>query len=165
MSEHLDNSELKEYFKELKKNHNTTTNGESFDVLIIDDDQWIHRILTHYLKEFGLNVSSSFNAFDGIAKAVQSPPILILLDIIMPEVKGDVLLKMLKKIKVTSNVPVIIMSGNLNKLILGDTYKNGAAGFISKPFSKDLVFEKIRECLTGKSKITEEVEKIIAEEG
>lgn len=163
MSEHLDNSQLKDYFSELKNKNTDIQNGGKFDVLIIDDDQWMHRILTHYLKELGLNVNSSYDAFDGIAKAVQSPPVLIMLDILMPEVRGDVLLKMLKKINVTSKVPILIMSGNLNKFILGETYKNGASAFISKPFSKELVFEKIKECITGKSNNLKEIEEVISE--
>jgi PleD family two-component response regulator len=153
MPQPIDNTQLELFIDELKKSsgkNNPDNNG--LEVLIIDDDRWMHKIIAQFLHEVGLNTKSSFDAYDGIANAVESSPILIFLDILMPEVKGDALLKMLKKIKTTKDIPVIIMSGNLNKEVLANTFRNGASGFISKPFTKELVFTKVKECLKGKSK-------------
>ena len=72
--------------------------AESYPILIIDDDIWIQRIICYYLQNWGFKTYSAYNAFDGLALAIKHRPTLIVLDIIMPEVEGDILLKMLKRI-------------------------------------------------------------------
>lgn len=119
----------------------------TFPVLIIDDDTWIQRIICHYLQSWGFKTISALDAFDGIALAIKHRPIMVMLDIVMPEVNGDILLKMFKKIDLTKDIPILIISSNLNHDVLGNTYKSGAAGFISKPFSQQILFEKVRDCL------------------
>lgn len=113
-------------------------------ILLIDDDKWILKILKKFLERWGFMVTMADNPVDGIVLALENRPLLIFLDILMPDVKGDTLLKMLKKIEFTSNVPVIILSGNLSKDILGSAFKNGANGFISKPFTEELLLEKLK---------------------
>lgn len=126
-------------------------NIQNKTVLVIDDDQWIQRVVSHHLKNWGFNPVSAFDPIEGIAHAIKMMPRFILLDIVMPEAYGDLLLKMLKRIEVTSNIPVIIMSGNLNVTVFGSTYRDGAAGFISKPIKEIVLLRKIREILIPES--------------
>lgn len=126
-----------EYLMKKKKN--------SLPVLIVDDDKWIHRLVGQYLKSWGFSTTYAFDAVQGLAQACNSKPLLILLDIIMPDVKGDIVLKMLKSIETTKEVPIIIMSGNLNKELLGKTFRDGASSYISKPFTMPVLFEKMYE--------------------
>ncbi len=116
-------------------------------ILLIDDDKWIHRVVSHYLSNWGFHPISAFDPVEGVAMAIKERPRLILLDIVMPDIKGDVLLKLLKKIDLTSNIPIIILSGNLNIELLGATYKDGAMGFISKPIKEVILLKKIKEVL------------------
>jgi len=140
----LSNQQVDEAVKTLNPEEHPV---DKFPVLIIDDDSWIHRIIGHYLQSWGFSPISAFDAIEGIALAIKHRPLVIFLDIIMPEVKGDTLLKMLKKIDLTVDIPVLILSGNLNVDILSSTYKKGAAGYIAKPFTQELLFEKLKECL------------------
>ncbi len=116
-------------------------------ILIIDDDNWIHRVIGHYLQSWGFTPISALDAIDGISKAIKIKPILILLDIVLPEIKGDVLLRMLKAIDITSEIPVLILSGNLNVDIVSNTFKSGALGYIAKPFTQETLFNKIKEAI------------------
>lgn len=116
-------------------------------VLIIDDDKWIHRVLKHYFKQMELMSMSAFDCYDGIAMAIHQKPLLIMLDIVMPEVHGDKLLKMLKRVETTRNIPVIVISGHINKEIFSTAYKHGAAGFITKPINQDMLYEKMYQVL------------------
>ncbi len=142
---HLTNPEINKALKSLKGDGYSEDNP--FSILLIDDDKWIHRVVCHYLRGWGFNPISAYDAIDALAMAIMQRPILILLDIIMPDVKGDILLKMLKKIDLTTNIPIIVISGNLNKEILGQTFKEGAVGFISKPIKQETLFNKIKEVL------------------
>jgi FixJ family two-component response regulator len=60
----------------------------------------------------------------------------------MQDVTGDITLKFIRGVESISNTPVVIISGNLNKDLLKSTYKDGATGFISKPFNKEILYQK-----------------------
>ncbi|MBI5323878.1 MAG: response regulator [Ignavibacteriae bacterium] len=119
----------------------------SKDVLIIDDDKWIHRIVSSLLKGWGFNPISAYDPVEGLAAAIQSQPLIIILDILMPMMNGDVLLKVLKKLDNTSQIPTIIMSGAISREIFGVALRDGASAFISKPITQEKLLEKIKESL------------------
>lgn len=117
------------------------------DVLIIDDDKWIHRIVSGCLKGWGFNPISAYDPVEGLAHAIQGQPLIIILDILMPMMNGDVLLKVLKKLNHTNQIPTIIMSGAISREIFGVALRDGASAFISKPISQEKLLEKIKESL------------------
>lgn len=113
-------------------------------VLIIDDDVWMQRILSKTLQSYGFNKTLlASNGFDGVALAVEHHPLLIILDILMPELSGHLTLKMLKNIKSTKDIPVLMVSALSDVENLGLAVKSGTAGFISKPFTRATVYEKL----------------------
>ncbi len=113
-------------------------------VLIIDDDIWMQRILSKTLQSYGFKPAYlASNGFDGIALAVEHEPSLIILDILMPELSGHISLKILKKIKATRDIPVLMVSALSDVENLGLAVKSGTAGFISKPFTKATIYEKL----------------------
>ena len=117
------------------------------EIIIIDDDMWTHRIFSKYLSEWGFNPISANNAFEGLNLSLKHRPQLIFLDLILPEMSGELLLKIFKNLDATSDIPIVIISGNFNKELLGGTYKSGACGFISKPFSQKIIYEAMKKCL------------------
>lgn len=123
---------------------------DSYPVVVIDDDRWIQRIFNQYLKNWGFDYFPASNSFEGLDVSIKSKPLIIFLDIIMPDVTGDITLKFIRGIEELRDTPVVIISGNLNKDVLKTTYKDGATGFISKPFSKELLFQKIKDVLDPK---------------
>lgn len=113
-------------------------------VLIIDDDIWMQRILSKTLQSYGFEKTYlTSNGFDGIALAVEHIPTLIVLDILMPELSGHLTLKILKHIKRTRDIPVLMVSALSDVENLGLAVKSGTAGFISKPFTRATVYEKL----------------------
>jgi CheY-like chemotaxis protein len=61
----------------------------------------------------------------------------------LPEIRGDTMLKLLKKIEITESIPVIIISANIDKDLLRFALANGAVAFISKPFTEEVLQEKV----------------------
>ncbi len=115
-----------------------------YKVLIIDDDVWMQRILSKTLQGYGFKeVYLASNGFDGIAIAVEEIPNLIILDILMPELSGLLTLKVLKTIKTTKEIPVLMVSAMSDTENLGLSIKSGASGFISKPFTRSTIYEKL----------------------
>ncbi len=116
-------------------------------IVIIDDDIWIQRILSKTLQELGFASSVASNGFDGVALAVEQKPVLIILDILMPDLSGHLTLRMLKTIGITKNIPVVMVTAVSDKESLALAVKGGAVGFIRKPFTQNTVLEKVRDIL------------------
>ncbi|KKW40328.1 hypothetical protein A3I46_00245 [Candidatus Kaiserbacteria bacterium RIFCSPLOWO2_02_FULL_54_13] len=85
-------------------------------ILIIEDDRLLHNLLADkmmQLREKGIEVYPTMNAEEGMAKAVEVHPDLILLDIVLPGMTGFEFLERLRKEAGLEKTPVIILS-NLN---------------------------------------------------
>ncbi|MBM2814344.1 MAG: response regulator receiver protein [Ignavibacteria bacterium] len=124
-----------------------------YSVLIIDDDVWMQRILSKTLQSYGFKkVILAANGFDGIGLAVENTPDLIICDILMPELSGHLSLRILKSIKLTKGIPVLMVSALSDIENLTIAVKSGSAGFISKPFTRSTVYEKL-VAVFGKDKL------------
>ncbi len=124
-----------------------------YSVLIVDDDIWMQRILSKTLQSYGFRKTYlASNGFEGIALAVEHAPSLIIMDILMPELSGHLTLKIIKHIKHIKHIPVIMVSALSDTENLGLAVKSGTAGFISKPFTRATVFEKLVSVF-GKEKL------------
>jgi len=92
------------------------------------------------------------NGYEGIGLAVEHLPTLIIVDILMPELTGHMTLKVLKHIKLTKSIPVVVVSALSDVENLGLAVKSGTAGFISKPFTRATVFDKLVD-IFGREKL------------
>lgn len=114
--------------------------------LIIDDDVWMQRIMLKNLKQYGFEeIYTASDGFTGLALAVEHIPSLIVLDIIMLELDGVAVLKLLKAIKTTRDIPVLVGSGVTDMDIIARVVRAGSSHFISKPYSKATLEEKLRD--------------------
>lgn len=124
-----------------------------YSTLVIDDDIWMQRILSKTMQSYGFkNTFLASNGFDGIALAVEHKPTLIIIDLLMPELSGHQILKIIKRIKITQNIPVLVISAMSDVENLGLAVKSGIAGFISKPFTRATIYDKLID-IFGKDKL------------
>lgn len=115
-----------------------------YSALIIDDDIWMQRILSKTLQSYGFRKTYlASNGYEGINLAIEHLPDIIILDILMPELSGHQTLKLLKTIKVTKDIPVLMVSALSDTENLGKAVKIGVNGFISKPFTRTTVYDKL----------------------
>jgi len=127
--------------------YESLANNRVFNVLVIDDDKMIQSVFRKFLESWKFNVYTTVDPFEGIALAIKKNPSFIILDIYLPELNGEKILKLLKKIDITANIPVIIVSGNLSRELLNSTYSEGAAGFLSKPFTREDLANNIQRVI------------------
>ena len=120
---------------------------DDLKIVIIDDDIWMQRILSKTLQNLGFTVYIATNGFEGVSLAVEHRPVLIISDILMPELSGHLTLRMLKTIKATKHIPVVMVTAVSDKENLGLAVKAGAVGFIRKPFTRNTILEKLRDVL------------------
>lgn len=115
-------------------------------ILIVDDESKIRRLLAQNLELEGFDVqtaSDGAQALEVYHKSVEKPD-LILLDLMLPEIDGMTMLKRLRK---SSDVPVIILSAKDERPTVIEGFREGADDFVSKPFYIEELMERIRAVL------------------
>ena len=116
-------------------------------ILIIDDVPSILKILKKQLEHWGYRALTAIDGEAGIAVAVAERPDLILLDILMPKMKGRQVCARLKRHAETATIPVIFLTA----LGLSDHVRAGldlgAEDYVIKPFKPDYLKERIKICL------------------
>jgi PleD family two-component response regulator len=131
--------------KPITPNSTIDYSKEDITILTIDDDKWIQRIYTQYLTQWGFKHLMANDPFVGIEEAITEKPTLIFLDMILPEVNGLTVLQFLKNLKFTKEIPVVVVSGNMNKDLIKATFPYGVKGYVTKPFNQDTLYLKIKE--------------------
>ena len=120
----------KRYTDGMKKNN----------VLIVDDDSSNIIALTNILKPY-YRVRAATNGRDAVKTAEQSLPDLILLDIVMPNMDGYAVIAKLKNSDKTRHIPVIFLTAMTNPENEIRGFKLGAADYIFKPSSPELILK------------------------
>ena len=122
----------------------------NLEVLIVDDNGYMHEILRVVLRAFGItNVTSSFDPVAGLELAQSKHFDLIILDVRMPVVDGGEFLQFLRgnTDKVNSRCPVIIVSAYSEKSKVRELRDLGANSFVRKPFTARDLFQHIQMVL------------------
>lgn len=102
------------------------------DLLIIDDDKGLTRLLGDFLSGQGYSVRTVENGKLGLRAMYERQPEIILLDVTMPEKDGW---ETLKRIREVSNVPVIMLTARGDEADILQGFSLGADDYVTKPFS------------------------------
>jgi len=117
-------------------------------IALVDDDQNILTSVSMAIEAEGFTVQTYKDGEEAINGLTESMPDLIVLDVKMPRMDG---MEVLKKLRETSNVPVIFLTSKDDEIdqVLG--LRMGADDYITKPFSQRLLIERIRTLLRRQS--------------
>ena len=109
-------------------------------ILVVDDEKDIVELLQYNLEKEGYKISAVFSGEQCLENVKTELPDLILLDLMLPEIDGLDVCKILKSNSRTSNIPIIMLTakGEETDIVLG--LELGADDYITKPF-------KVRELL------------------
>lgn len=116
-------------------------------ILVVDDQPENVHLLTDRLRRVGYNVESACNGPNGIEKAVETVPDLILLDVMMPGMSGFEVCKQLSKIESTRDIPVILVTALTSPEDLQQGLQAGAFDYVKKPFNKVELLARINSAL------------------
>ena len=131
---------------ERRRNKRVNARGET-RVLIIDDSPTIVFALKRILQSAGFITFDALDTESGLELARSEVPDLIFLDIIFPGANGFSALRALRKDPLTTDIPVIMISGNEQATELFFGSRIGADDFMKKPFSRYEVFARIERLL------------------
>ena len=120
-------------------------------ILIIEDDEKLRKELEIFLNKNGYEATSLENFENPVKDAIGINSDLILLDINLPNIDGEYILKEIRKV---SNVPIIMITSKDNELDELISLNYGADQYVTKPFNLQILLAKIAGLLR-RSKITD----------
>jgi len=113
-------------------------------ILIIEDEEKIVKIIQAYLEREGYRVLTALNGKEGMEKAINEEPDLIILDLMLPEISGWDICRNLRR---DSSVPIIMLTahGEDTDKIVG--LELGADDYVTKPFNPKELVSRVRAVL------------------
>src|SRR4030042_1765233 len=120
-------------------------------ILVVDDDDRNLRLMTLLLTSFGYDVVTASNGKEALEKVHETPPDVILLDVMMPQIDGFGVAKQLKKEEETKIIP-IVMATALNEVEDREKAREaGADDFLNKPVDKTELRARVQSLIKVKA--------------
>lgn len=125
-------------------------------ILLVDDEKRILEVLEAYLEREGYEIHCADNGIDALKKAKTINPDLIILDLMLPDISGEEVCRLVRK---ESDVPILMLTAKsaeddrINGIVMG------ADDYLTKPFSPREVVVRVQAILRRVKK-TEKVERI-----
>ena len=116
-------------------------------ILIVEDERDIVDLLRYNLKQENFEVDVVRNGADVLPRAVDNPPDLILLDLMLPEVDGLIVCRLLKNDPRTKKIPIVMLTAKVDEQDRVTGLELGADDYITKPFSPREVVLRINAVL------------------
>jgi twitching motility two-component system response regulator PilG len=112
-------------------------------IMVVDDSPTVRKLISGKLEKCGHTVVSAADGMEALTKIKQIVPDLILLDIMMPQMDGYQVCKLIRNNEPTQGVPVIMISGKDGFFDKVRGRMAGTTGFITKPFGPETLMRTI----------------------
>jgi DNA-binding response OmpR family regulator len=112
-------------------------------ILVVDDEDDILQFLELVLREKGYEVVTAAGGQEALTRAQIEKPDLVLLDIMMPQMDGWEVLKLLRVDDETAQIPVAMLSARTEAKDRVQGLQEGAVDYICKPFALQELLDKI----------------------
>ena len=131
-----------------------------YHLLLVEDNADLREYLE---KIFGrhLRISTAVNGKEGLEKAVEELPDVILSDVMMPEMNGLELCEKIKGSPKTAHIPVVLVTARAAALHELEGLESGADDYIVKPFNPRILFSKVQSLLINRQRLREHFQRQI----
>lgn len=125
---------------------------ETGTVLVVDDEPNVRELASSLLEEVGYQVVAAADGFEGLAAVKANPGLfrLALIDMLMPGMTGEELLREMRKLR--ADLPVVVMTGFTNKQLPDDLASQPGTALVVKPFRLERLLQIVRETIVAGSK-------------
>jgi DNA-binding response OmpR family regulator len=121
-------------------------------ILVIEDEQDIQELIEYNLLKQGFKVELSSDGEDGLSKAGEVEPNLIILDIMLPKLDGLSVCKEIRKNPKLDSVPIIMLTAKSEETDIVVGLELGADDYMTKPFSPNELVARVRAHLRRNSR-------------
>lgn len=116
-------------------------------ILVVDDEEDIRFILRTRLEAAGFRVETAADGLEGLNRARQLRPDLILLDLMLPGIDGFSVCAMLKRDQQFNSIPIVILSARSQQKDFDTGIALGADAYLTKPFTGTDLLARVRQLL------------------
>ena len=131
-------------------------------ILVVDDEEHIIELVELYLEKEGYRVTSALDGDAAVEKFLSEKPDLLVLDIMLPGKDG---LEVLREIRKTSQVPVIMLTARESEVDKVVGLELGADDYLTKPFSPRELVARVKAVLRRSKPPAEEAEELLERRG
>jgi len=117
------------------------------DILIIDDDPTMSRILSLLLSKAGYSIRSTTSARNGLNEALRKTPDIILLDYMLPDRSGLELLADFRLSIDLEEVPVIMLTASSDMSVVKNAIVGGVNDYLLKPVEPEILLDRLTSLL------------------
>lgn len=114
-------------------------------ILVVDDDSDLRVFMSQTLDAMGYKAILAGNGNEAVEKAISEKPDLVLLDVELPDIDGPQIARILRADPVTKDIPIIAVSAEFGSWVRQSCLSAGCNDFIAKPFTYEVLEEKLRE--------------------
>ncbi len=118
---------------------------EGKKILVVDDNQEFLDLVRKILGSKGFEVSIAIDGKTAIEQAISDAPELILLDLKLPDIPGEEVLKRVKEID--KDIAIVVITGYGGEQIAVDLMRKGAIDFLSKPIEHNVLLTSVKNAL------------------
>ena len=124
-----------------------STPAHQLRILVVDDDPNVRLLARTALDRDGYVVVEAADGEEGLRRALEKPPDLILLDLNMPKLDGMEVLSRLRARAATARTPVLILTAQGDEISTRAGFEAGATDYLAKPFSMPQLASRVKACL------------------
>lgn len=133
--------------KEIKEETREETERKDFPLLLIVDDNEDFRIFMRYSLELRYRVKLAVNGNEAWEMMQEELPDLVISDVMMPQMDGNELCRLIKQDKRTAYIPVILLTARQNTEAKLEGLQTGADDYVTKPFNMTILVLRIRKLI------------------
>ncbi|MEX0762452.1 MAG: response regulator [Dehalococcoidia bacterium] len=119
-------------------------------VLVVEDDPGMNAFIGNALSG-RYRVEAAFDGREGLRKALDLKPDLILSDVIMPGMGGDEMVRSIRRHRRLDDVPVVMLASKADDLLKGEASDRGTQEYIIRPFSPGDLLARVDRLLLGRT--------------
>ncbi len=128
-------------------------------VLVVEDNPDMNAFISETLSASYRTVPA-FDGQEGLNKALELRPDLILCDIMMPVMSGDQLVRELRKRQELDDVPIVLLTAKADDRLLVQLLREGTQDYLQKPFAAEQLLAKMDRLIADRRRMAEEVERL-----
>ncbi|MDI6873123.1 response regulator transcription factor [Candidatus Solincola sp.] len=119
----------------------------AYRVLVVDDDPMVTRLVRINLELENFEVEEAWDGKTAMRMMRENRPDLLVLDIMMPQMDGWEILKLVREDERLRDLPVVVLTAKVQEEDIARGWRMGADGYIVKPFNPVILADALRKVL------------------